>query len=758
MLVVLAIILVHGHHHSRQCLIERINRSIKHSLTTAKPHAFHVISTIILITSATMSQLQMNNPSLRVPGTNKGMFERAPVESGRKRGYFNDGATRMLLALTEEDYLQVAGTYGAKELGEYPVDFALLRNGSYDQRLMPFVPKRRGTMRVVHIELHQTNRQWKPSPRALRSLERDLVSVITQAEEAAKLTKLPLPEYAFELVPRLCYRDAPDDPFFEYQFQIWFELEAHYGRWRRAERAAGLLEGYTNVCRLLLEPAKEDWACGEPIGINFDPIEATDQDRELAVAYAFLKLPIKLPSAWTIPKDYSLRDAQAALLSEGRGSVAGRLSFPILQGLIGTDYDALIFSEVRPNFSVHRYNADGTRLTKQQRHEQANEESSDMYENEGSANEPDGDAPSGKITEIMEDVQPTGELALAPFESLRLALPVPSAPRRGLALQLDTTSSLAPPASTSNSASASASAPTSAASSASSLNAPAHSHRGPSIRRGRTARRQQRTREYPGSSRPPQRTEASRETWNQYFDSREARGASYDNRNPAPRASSSSLAPRTSATDVGPVRVVPQLRVLSMQAQPMLLHDTSSNQLVETAILSTDFSQSAVLQSALHQHHQPTRRSNCSPSRERNRSPPRERNRSPQRSRDRSRDRRRQYRQRSPSPEYRRRSPPFRPRSPARNYREPLPPREPYQGSRHHSSSRTRDQEPRPEGSSNFNQRLRSQYQASTPDAAYAPQIPDEDSSHGWGATSPLYRGPSGDDNGSSNPSTSRRD
>ena len=131
-------------------------------------------------------------------------------------------------------------------------------------------------MKVVHIELHQTNRQWKPSPRALRSLERDLIPAITQAKEAAKLTKLPLPEYAFDLVPRLCYCDSPDDPFFKYQFQIWFEPEAHYGRWHRAERTAGLLDGYTNVCHLLIEPAKNEWASGEPIGINFDPSEVDE--------------------------------------------------------------------------------------------------------------------------------------------------------------------------------------------------------------------------------------------------------------------------------------------------------------------------------------------------------------------------------------------------------------------------------------------------------------------------------------------------
>ena len=184
---------------------------------------------------------------------------------------------------------------------------------------------------------------------------------------------------------------------------------------------------------------------------------------------------------------------QAALLSEDCGSVAGRLSFPILQGLPGTDYDALVFSDVRPNFSVHWYNADGTRLTKQQWQEQVNEESSDMYEDEGSANKHDGVTPSGKITEIMEDIQLSGELTLAPLESLCLALPAPPVSCEEPALQLNMAGSLAPPASISNPASASALAPTSAISSTSSLNAPAHLQQGPSARRGRTARCQQRT-------------------------------------------------------------------------------------------------------------------------------------------------------------------------------------------------------------------------------------------------------------------------
>ncbi len=755
MFVTIATIWVRGHRHGRHCLIERYCRSIKHCLTTTKPRVPHVISTIVFITSSIMSQLQLNNPSLRVPGLNKSMFGRAPVESGRKRGYFNDETTRALLGLTQEDYLQVAGTYGAKELGEYPVDFALLRNGSYDQRLLPFVPKRRGTMRVVHIELRQTNRQWMPTSRALRSLEKDLRLAISQAEEAARCTNLPIPEYAFELVPRLCYRDSPDDPFFEYQFQLWFEPEAHYGRWRRAERVAGILDGYTNVCQLLLEPANKEWACGEPIGIKMDLANADDQDRELAIAYAYLKVPIELPGDWVIPGNYSLRDAQAALLSEGRGSVVGRLNFPVVQELPGDDYDALVFSDVRPNFSVHRYNADGSRLTKQQRKEQNDEESSDMFENEGSEKSPEGDTPAGKFTEVMEDVQRTDELELQPWKPLRLALPAPPALTRDSNLQLDTMSSLAPPLSTSNPASASTSTPTSAVSSAfssaSSLNTPSHPRRGSSRRQGRTARRHQRASQYPGSSRPPQRAEASREAWDQYYESREARGVDYDNRDSAPRASSrpSALASRTSATDVGPVQAVPRLRVLSMQAQPMLLHDTSSNQLVETAILSTDFSQSTILQSALHSHHQPVRSSDRSRSRERNRSPPRSRNR--------SQDRRRQYRQRSPSPSYRRRSP-HRPRSPSRSYRDPPPPpRERNQSSYRRSPPRSSDRELRPEGSSNFNQRLGSQYRDSNRDPAYAPPLPDDTFGHGWGASSPVYREPSGDNYSTPGPSTSRK-
>ncbi len=69
------------------------------------------------------------------------MFDRAPIEMGRKRGYFKDEAARALLGLNKGDFMQNLGTYGAKEMGTNPVNFDLLRDRTYDQRFLPFVPR-----------------------------------------------------------------------------------------------------------------------------------------------------------------------------------------------------------------------------------------------------------------------------------------------------------------------------------------------------------------------------------------------------------------------------------------------------------------------------------------------------------------------------------------------------------------------------------------------------------------------------------------
>ena len=146
---------------------------------------------------------------------------------------------------------------------------------------------------------------------------------MVEAEKVAQLTGLPLPDYTFELAPWLCYQISPDDTPFEYQFQVWFTPQAHCARWRRIERVTNLLDGYVSACYRLLNPEGLGWTCSELVGIDFDPAKAEDNNRDLALVYTYLKVPISLPSSWVIPEIYSLQDVQAALLSDGQGSAKG---------------------------------------------------------------------------------------------------------------------------------------------------------------------------------------------------------------------------------------------------------------------------------------------------------------------------------------------------------------------------------------------------------------------------------------------------
>ena len=68
----------------------------------------------------------------RIPGSRSLVNDHAPIEQGRKRGYFKDKKTKALLSLNKGDFLRADGTYGDKEIAHRPVDFALLREGSYN--------------------------------------------------------------------------------------------------------------------------------------------------------------------------------------------------------------------------------------------------------------------------------------------------------------------------------------------------------------------------------------------------------------------------------------------------------------------------------------------------------------------------------------------------------------------------------------------------------------------------------------------------
>lgn len=681
------------------------------------------------------SQRQHSQPDLCLFRTKKPMFAKAPTRRGRQRGYFRDRATRTLLGLNQDDFLQNAGLYGGKEMAEYPVPIALLREGSYDQRLLPFVPRSRGDMRPEAIDINMINRQWQVPLKSRQKLWEELQQVCSSAETLALQTKLPLPEYALYLVPRLRYCSSAEEPL-EFQFQPWFDLEASYARWRRIERVIGLLEGYVNLCHLISNFETPEWHEGEPVGVHINPNDIDDQDRELAIAYAFLRVPINCPESWTIPGKYTLRNAQATLLEHKRSSGVMPLSFPSLHDLKGDDYDALEFVDVRPKYPAHRYNADGTRRTKQQRKDYDEGESSDVASDSGSDYSIDDEpGPSQtKITEVMEDIQPTSALVVAPAGPVPPAtqpldsvhLEVPSLPTAGQtpALRLDTSGTTATnPASTS--VSTPTSAQTSAISSSSSANVSSPFRNEPSASRGRASRRQLRSSGYQRPARSTPRPQTDRGGWDRYFEEQRARGVSYEDdcATSARRAGPSALISRP-APDLALSRSLPQLRVVTLQPQPILLHDSASNQLVETTVLSTDFSQSAILNQALRQTQPPrTEHGSQSP---RERSPSRHSSR-----REGSRERRREYRRRSPSPEYRRRSPPrdYRDRPPPRgSYRShPPPPRHSHNRDEREFRRPPPPQEPARESAPST---------STASGSAWPPDVP-ADPSQTWGCSSP---------------------
>ena len=79
------------------------------------------------------------------------------MHEGRTLGYFDDSTTHTLLGLEDDDQVMHLGTYGLKELGAKPVALSLLRDRSFDQRLLPFAPIHISTF--LPLILHKLNRQ-----------------------------------------------------------------------------------------------------------------------------------------------------------------------------------------------------------------------------------------------------------------------------------------------------------------------------------------------------------------------------------------------------------------------------------------------------------------------------------------------------------------------------------------------------------------------------------------------------------------------
>jgi hypothetical protein len=115
---------------------------------------------------------------------------------------------------------------------------------------------------------------------------------------------------------------------------------------------------YINIGHLLQTSDGQTWHHGEPMGIKLDSEVNETKDQALAIAYAYLGIPIVLPAHWRILHKYSLVEAWKALLDNVRDLVASCMMFPIVSDLPEDHYNGLIFSVVCPHFSEHHYNAD----------------------------------------------------------------------------------------------------------------------------------------------------------------------------------------------------------------------------------------------------------------------------------------------------------------------------------------------------------------------------------------------------------------
>lgn len=324
---------------------------------------------IVVLAPLPSSKLASMSNRLHSAPTHPISFDRAKssparTEDGPLKGFFDDQLTRAYLNLREEETLLCSGTYGAKEPGVAPVPFSVLRDGGYDQRLLPFVPRGHSYLTSqVGFQFHR--KQWVVKPSSRKSLDADLKQAMADALIAGSAIQLSLPEYARALAPRFLVTKTLDGALLPYQFQAFMVPEAIRARWVRIGRVIASLDGYTNACRRIANGGTK-WEKGEPVGLRAEgPFEA--EELPLARAYQFLGVPFAGPHVPKPLDGYKLEDAQEALLGRRQAKSAPVLAFEVLDetALEGSD-DTLYYADLNPDYEKEGYDDDGVKLDKDQ--------------------------------------------------------------------------------------------------------------------------------------------------------------------------------------------------------------------------------------------------------------------------------------------------------------------------------------------------------------------------------------------------------
>ena len=188
----------------------------------------------------------------------------APTHEGRTSGYFDDSATHTLLGLEEGNQVMHSGTYGLKEPGAKPVALSLLRDGSFNQQLLPFTPVHVYT--VLPLILHELNRQPYPKKALIKALKEDVNRLLEEASDLGSRVSLSLPAYVREVLPRLLCKDPENSDPFAYQLHPYFPPSVLRIRWTRINHGKIMLHAFINLCYCILHP-NDEWKVRPPVGI-----------------------------------------------------------------------------------------------------------------------------------------------------------------------------------------------------------------------------------------------------------------------------------------------------------------------------------------------------------------------------------------------------------------------------------------------------------------------------------------------------------
>jgi len=491
----------------------------------------------------------------------------APTHEGRTSGFFEDSATRALLALNDEDLVMHSGSYGPKEPGAEPVDLSSLQDGSFDQRLLPFAPVHVSTF--LPLILHELNGQPYPKKALVKALKEDIDRSLEEAADLGERIGLSLPFYVREILPKLLCEDPENSDPFAYQLRPYFSPSVLRVRWTRINRGKIMLHAFINLCHRILHPDAA-WKVKPPVGIrtNSSAIEGTALS--LARAYVFFGLPI-VGLTPELPEHYSVESARDALLDPSwpKAPLVVELEH-VIKLPEGSDDDPN-FKELHPQYDTLVYHEDGVKRTAKER------KLLHLYDDDGDVT-------------LLPDLEPSQ--AMTPFFSRPAEL-------------AGEASTSAPSTSTSATPSAFSSA------SADSRNHSGSGSPGPE----RPTRSNARSRDYRGSFKQPKARNKGRSVYERLFESRrrysppssaEPRAPYYSSERPperAPRYEPAYRPPASSSSSQGRDVARPiESRLVSAQEEQRMVQDADTGNLVMVPIVRASFSQLGITRPQLNEY------------------------------------------------------------------------------------------------------------------------------------------------------------